>query len=153
MTADHARTTVDGFGKTNRITPSPKRNLVSDMLGLITGMGIVTGCTGPALYVIYMKKVEIVTAVPKVGQGFSSLASGNITIVAAKTEVVSVLIIRAIETNWIETGQQPDILRTMDIVTSGTITGFNRPVPVLALGDDLAQIGVAVQAHLLHGIH
>ena len=153
MTTNHARTTVDGFGKTNRITPSTKRHLVSDMFSLTTGMGIMTGRTDPAFMVIYMKKVEVISAVPKISQGFGSFGPGNIPVVAAKTKIIGVLSITTIELSRIETGQQSIILGTMDIMTSGTIPGFNRPVPILTLGDDLAQIGVAVQAHLLHGFY
>lgn len=75
------------------------------MFALIAGVGIVTGCTGPALGVIDMKKMEVVGTVAKIGQGFSSFGPGNILVVAAKTEIVGILIIRTIEISRIKAGQ------------------------------------------------
>lgn len=67
MASHHTGGPSLGLGNIDRITPSPKGYFVANMLGLVTGMGIMTSRTGPSLFTIDMEIVQIVTAVPEVG--------------------------------------------------------------------------------------
>lgn len=152
MTTDHAGAAGSGLRQIDRITPGPEGHLVANMLGLIAGMGIMTGRADPAFLAVDMEKMEVVVAVPETGKGGGALRPGDITIVAAEAKIVFVLVVGAVELRRIVAGQQFIIQGTMDIMTGRAIAGLDRTVPVAARTDDLAELGVTAETQLLHGV-
>lgn len=88
MAANHAGAAVLGLGELYWIGPPAERHLFADMLLLGTGMGAVTCGAGPPLLPVDMQEMHVVLAVTEIGQLGGGFFSGNILVVAAKTEVI-----------------------------------------------------------------
>lgn len=152
MAANHTGGASLRLGNVDRITPSPERNLIANMLGLITGMGIMTCCTGAPFRAVDMEEMQVIDTIPETCQVISGLALGYFLVVAAKAEIIVFGCIGGIKIHGIKPRQQFGVFRAMGIVTGSTVTGLYRPMPIFTGSNRFPQLGMAGEAHLLHGI-
>lgn len=146
MTTDDAGAARCGLGQINRVTPGTERHLIADMLGLTAGVGIMAGRADPPFLIINMEIMEVVVPIPETGKGNGPFRAGNIGIVAAKTEIVFMVVITTVKLGRIKAGQQFRVQRPVDIMAGRTVAGLDRPVPVAAPSDNLPELGVTGHA-------
>ena len=147
MAAHHARSAGFGLGHGNGVRPRPERNLLADMLCLAAGMRIVTRDTVPALFHIDMIKVQIVFAIPEIGQGAGKLILGNFLIMAAEAQILILRSLFLVKLLGIIPHQKTAVLGAMHLMAGHAITGLNRAMLRLAAGDSIAQLIMTGKTH------
>jgi len=149
MTAHDAGSPGFLLGKSDGVRPCAKRNLVTDMLGLTAGVGIMTGNTVPPLLHIDMEIMEVVFTVPEVRQRTGKLLFRYFLVMTAEAKIVILRTVIFVKLFRIITDQHPRVLRTMHLVAGSAVTRLHRSVPVLAAFDMIAQLIMAFEAERL----
>lgn len=141
MTARQALAAGLSLGETYRQLPLAKRNRIPDMPLVISGMGIVTGTTSPPVArLVDMNVMQVLVSVAETGKGRGKLFTHQGLLMTHKAECIVVRIIACIEERWEIFPQNPEIIGTMGIVTTGTIFLRNWPVMVGILGQKVLHI-------------
>lgn len=148
MASHHARSAGFGFGHGNGVRPRPERNLLADMLCLAAGMRIVASNTVSALLHVDMIKVQIVFAIPEIGQGAGEFILGDFLVMAAEAQIIILRAVFLVKLFGIIPHKHAAEFGAMHLMAGHAITGLNRAMLRFAAYDSIAQLIMAGKTHL-----
>ena len=85
------------FGEVDRVGPISEGDFKSDVFALVASVRAMAGNAGASLFHVDVKVVQVVLAVPEIGQGGGVFLLGDILVVASKTEIVLAWLVFAVE--------------------------------------------------------
>lgn len=113
------------------------------MLWLVAGVRIVAGDTISALLHINMIKMQIVFAIPEIGQGAGEFILGYFLIVAAETQIVILRAVFLVKFLGIIPHKHTAEFGTVHLMAGHAIPGLYRTMLRLAAGDIVTQLIMA----------
>ena len=122
------------------------------MFYLAAGMRIVARDTIPTFLHVDMKKMQIIFAIPEIGQGTGEFILGNLLVVTAETQVIILRTVFLVKLLGVITRQKAAVLGTMHLMASLAITGLNRAMLKMTAGDIIAQFIMTAETEFCGGI-
>lgn len=122
------------------------------MFCLTAGVRIMASDTISALLHVDMIKVQIIFAIPEIGQGAGKFILGDLLVMAAETQIVILRTVFLVKLLGIITHKNTTVLGTMHFMTGHAITGLNRTMLGLAAGNIIAQFIVTGKTKFCRGI-
>lgn len=115
------------------------------MFCLAACVRIVASDTISALLHIDMIKVQIVFAIPEIGQGAGKLILGNFLVMAAETQIIILRTVFLVKLFGIIPHKHTAEFGTMHLMAGHAIPGLNRTMLELAAGDIIPQLIMAAE--------
>ena len=122
------------------------------MFCLAAGMRIVARDTIPTFLHVDMKKIQIIFAIPEIGQGTGEFILGNLLVVTAETQVIILRTVFLVKLLGVITRQKAAVLGTMHLMASLAITGLNRAMLKMTAGDIIAHFIMTAETEFCGGI-
>lgn len=113
------------------------------MLCLTAGVRIVASDTISTLFHINMIKVQIVFAIPEIGQGAGEFILGNFLVVAAETQIVILRAVFLVKLLGIIPHKHTAEFGTVHLMAGHAIPGLHRTMLGLAAGDIISKLIMA----------
>lgn len=110
------------------------------MLCLTAGVRIVASDTVSPLFHVNMIKVQIVFAIPEIGQGAGKFILGDFLVVAAETQVIILRAVFLVKLLGIISHKHTAEFGTMHLMAGHAIPGLDGAMLGLAAGDIISQL-------------
>ncbi|MDH3360407.1 MAG: hypothetical protein OEL55_05995, partial [Desulfobulbaceae bacterium] len=94
------------LGVVDRVRPVAEGHFKADVLVLVACMRVVAGDTSSPLFHVDVKVMQIVFAIPEIGQGGGEFLFRDILVVASEAEIIFTCFIFTVEIPWEITDQQ-----------------------------------------------
>lgn len=122
------------------------------MFYLAAGMRIVARDTISTFLHVDMEKVQIIFAIPEIGQGAGEFILGDLLVMAAETKIIILRTVFLVKLLGIITRKKAAVLGTMHLMTGLAITGLDRAMLKMAAGDIVAQFVMTAETEFCRGI-